>query len=130
MRSNFLSPFDQLPNLNQKQNLNELLVIKYLRIYKYSDIFPCGCCVSTLRKSSCINWRHVLKFILALLGDSDKVIHYIGSGGSCIIFSFCQLFCLFAHFFYNFRMLFEVNDFFFPCFDIVRLYQIADTFFF
>lgn len=76
-----------------------------LRIYKYSDIFPCGCCVSTLRKSSCINWRHVLKLILALLGDSDKVIHYIGSGGSCIIFSFCQLFSMFAHCFYDFRML-------------------------
>ena len=50
--SNFLFPLDQLPNLNQKQNLNELLVIKYLRTYRYSDSFPCGCCVNTLWKSS------------------------------------------------------------------------------
>ena len=103
--STFFFPFDQLPNLNQKQNLNELLEIKYLRIYKYSDIFPCGCCVSTLRKSSCINWRHILKFILTLLDDSDKVIYYIGSSGLCIIFFFCQLFSMFTHCFYDFRML-------------------------
>lgn len=58
-----------------------------------------------LRKSSCINWRHILKFILTLLDDSDKVIYYIGSSGLCIIFFFCQLFSMFTHCFYDFRML-------------------------
>lgn len=46
-----------------------------------------------------------LKFILTLLDDSDKVIYYIGSSGLCIIFFFCQLFSMFTHCFYDFRML-------------------------
>lgn len=43
--------------------------------------------------------------ILTLLDDSDKVIYYIGSSGLCIIFFFCQLFSMFTHCFYDFRML-------------------------